>query len=431
MSPIILTLLVKTSLAEPTDKVANTAQETRSTLLLYGGEGRQAALLRAAAATEMEVDKLRLSTTLELSRTKQMSLVGAAFSVCNGTATSNTQLQRMLDRAENAYHYAESERAISLVKSTLSQLPCCTELLPAEFLYQLHLLDGLLKFEAGQKAESKAAYARALSIFPSNQWDPNYSEDSIELFNQAKADLAASDENPLVIIPSSGSADLWINGATVNATSPSIPAVGGVLQYGSLSNGLFVEEQREKTLLMIPAALPLNANNWVHTPEKRTELGQLLGQLTTDERVLVHSQGEIWSLDSTQQTWTQLQVPSRLLKDIVQLTPAQRTGRILQWGGYGVSLAAISYGATQAILAISAAQSASNTQEPQTYRDNQNEYTTSSSQYYFSLGFGIAGFAVGTTGLVLFWSEDGINWLLPDSETQSDSTSALAPAANR
>ena len=25
-----------------------------------------------------------------------------------------------------------------------------------------------------------------------------------------------------------------------------------------------------------------------------------------------------------------------MLKDIVQLTPAQRTGRILQWGGYGV-----------------------------------------------------------------------------------------------
>ena len=118
----------------------------------------------------------------------------------------------MLDRAENAYHYAETERASSLVKSTLAQLPCCTELLPTDFLYQLHLLDGILKFESEQQAEAKAAYARALSIYPSNQWDPNYSEDSIELFEQAKAELAASDENPLSILLQR-QRESWINGA--------------------------------------------------------------------------------------------------------------------------------------------------------------------------------------------------------------------------
>ena len=375
------------------------------TLVLHAGDNPSLAATQVHAAAELEDEgltpaDLRPRTLSDVVAGHAPVLEGpGSLSVCDTASTTLSSLRQIVERAEDAVSYMETDQAVAHLRAGVSTLKCLGESVHPEVGGRLFYLQGIVFHSLENETGARVAFTKALSYLPELSWDDYFAPNALELFEEAKAAVAETERLSLRVTPLPPEGGLWVDGRPVEISEGEIQIQAGehlVQLQGKAAIQLRIQAPEEGSghTLILPQAAGTQDLIWVNDDTRREVLSTVLdATLSAETRVYAVAAGRIWSR-APDGAWTELVFKG----DFSQLgaTPKLSLPQTLLWGGTGLALGgttllAISRGQMQqAVDLLSGSQSFTN-----------QDINTATGQYNAANGRYIIGAAVAAAGLAM------------------------------
>lgn len=228
----------------------------------------------------------------------------ARLAGCDGRPVRSDPITDGLAAARRAVDELEYGTARMLLEGGVELLPCLSDLVDPEVLYDLHFLSGLVAWYEQEPIEAEAAFARAVGVDPARPWNEAYAPDAKGLFLQA-LQRSIGDPGPVLRVSPDLRGRVLLDGRVV-ADGATVPRGGHLLQLSRgpvvLSKAVELPPARGHTEIRLlgPAALqeavlagdPVVADLLGHAAEARG-LERLL-VLGPDGAIEVHVVGRVF-----------------------------------------------------------------------------------------------------------------------------------------
>ena len=375
------------------------------TIVLHAGDNPSLAATQVHAAAELEDEgltpaDLQPRTLSDVVAGQAPALEGeGSLSVCDTTATTLSALRQVVERAEDAVSYMETEQAVAHLRTGVSTLKCLGESVHPEVGARLFYLQGIVLHSLENETGARVAFGKALAYQSDLHWDDYFAPNALALFEETQGAMAEANLMSLRVIPQPPEGGLWVDGRPVEFSEGKFEIQEGehlVQLQGKATMQLRIEATEDGSghTLILPQAAQTQDLIWVNDDARREVLSIVLdATLPTDSRVYVVAAGRIWSR-SPGGDWSELEFRGDFSR--LGSTPSVSLPQTLLWGGTGLAL-----GGTT-LLAISRAQMQ---QAVDLLSGNQSfstdQINEATGQYNAASGRYITGAAIATVGIAM------------------------------
>lgn len=308
--------------------------------VVVGDEDRELVAAQIELAEDQEIEWVEWGSLLERG---PVLLGNGRLLECRAGQVDQVDFDGLLAEAEEAVLWGE-ERSLTLLAQGELLLRCVRQPIRADAAARLYFLSGVhVAYLDPNRA--RTAFRNALRFRPDLSWDHNFPPDGIEQLALAREDLVGAPPVPLKVFPPPAS--LTVDGRlallpVVVNPGPHLVQTGGVTLEVQLPPG-------EDSALVVPAAYPGSARDWMDDPVRRDGLVALL-DATLDPRAdawLVRGESRWRRVDGV---WFRVAVPGFAEGDAIRLERSPErwmvagavgvgVGAVLAGGGWGAGRA--------------------------------------------------------------------------------------------
>jgi hypothetical protein len=383
--------------------------------VLYSGFEPGLAIEQTAALAERSSTNLKAVTLRELRESTGPSLTGSQgegiTQVCDGIASTMSNVRGAIVRAENAVAYMEFENANVHLGIAFTALSCLQEPLESESAGRIFYLSGVVNYAGAKLEEAEVDFGRARTFHPAMVWDSYFPAASKPLFDAVFQAPLQEGTASLSVLPKPGPLALWIDGARVEGEDASVklsPGLHAVQVVTSRAHTAFVHlEEGDAATLILPSSVPDTAINWVTDTGTQAQFSSLIQALFPPEsQVYVVAGGQVWKGGVGHSTWEALAIPTRLKNPGTAVDRQALASKSLLWGGGGIALLSGGYAGLSWFRAQDAYRTGLNAAEYPVYSEAEGRFYEAGAQYT------ISG-AVALSSLLLM----GTGWMIRDKTT--------------
>ena len=370
-----------------------TSKQNQTFPLITSGLDNKVAVLRAAGATKIKeahfsplilTDLTGHSQPVLLSRgAMEKSLSRQAIELCDGAAMTNERLRQLTSKAGNALSYYELEIAEKHLTNAAGALVCLQEPLDQGVAQRLYYLQGMLAHYREDNSTAEEAFTLAIRFQPDLQWDDNFGEKGIDLFESARRAFSRTIEVPLKVVPRSATQHIRINGVPLYpGDEQKLFAGRSVVQVMGLTvqtTEMTIDPRTAELTLIVPSTVPPEASSWVAEEAGRSELSFLFSNsLENKQHVYIHDRGRIWHTEVGTETWQELNVPGFVE---ARANAKALFGKSLFWTGAVVLGSGLAYSGYQYVTGYSTSGAADRSDSWSDFSALQNTHESASAQY--------------------------------------------------
>lgn len=329
-----------------------------STVVVYAGVSREAAVTQAATDTGRPAADLSPVTLTELMGSRGPLLVGPGrIEPCVGLPSDNAQIERHLAAAENAINYLDPVAATAALDQADAAQLCLGEAAQPTLAGRAAFLRGIVAVDAGDEQAARKAFAQAHVYAPGTAWDSAFPPNGRRLFDEAAAEVASRKPVRLAVLPSGGGFSVRVDGqAPLDANAAPVTPATHIVQVGAAPRFSTVRVTiTDDATVVLPALVRPSNANWVTEPLTATRLATVLATaVPADADVIVVLPDSTWSGNATQgwsvvarhtPKWSRRSAPNTVLL---------ATGAGLGLGGGALAVASLIQGSAAADEADSA-----------------------------------------------------------------------------
>ena len=328
---------------------------------------------------------------------------------CPGPPMAAASFEAALDEAVGDIDYAESQSALATLKDALARTSCLTEPVSATTLARGPYLQAIAHLQLDEFTVAAEAFQRALVIDPDLAWDEVYPPKGLDLFENARTELGATQRATVHVLAPEGT-QAWLDGEILEQPETGERRLGGwhLLQVGATdTRTAWLQLQGGATTTVIwPSQGSLDTEAWATTVEGRATLDAVLvDALGAGETVLIPHQDTLWRTTLGSGQWSEEEMkPGAPAPDTASPT-AERGDRVrwVTWSGAGITGVAGGVALVSLIQASSAASEVNDPVDGASQRAAYDSFQTSDQCWVVSRSVALGGIAVLGTGLVLRW----------------------------